>query len=363
MTTVAAPVRVVLLRGENAFAIERAIARLADDLGNPEQPLATWRIDLGDDRSAAGIARAMDQIGERVATAPLFGGGTLVVVRSAAALARDSTGRARLEALLGAVPPGNGLALVDQGDGRARRAGAADPLGDAVAAAGGRSETFSALTRERMEHWLDERARELGATLAPAAARLLAERVGAYVREGDVDRRLQTALADQELRKLALRRPGGTIEREDVVDLVPEAVPGSTWAFLDAVAERQAGRAAEIAERLLAEGTALPLLVARLHRRLREILVAREHLAAGARAGELVRLMRLQPYRAQRLAAAAEAWGSVELQAALEGLLELDLMGKGLGLDGQPLASSDERAALGLQVWLAERVRRRDERS
>ena len=91
---------------------------------------------------------------------------------------------------------------------------------------------------------------------------------------------------------------------------------------------------------------------------MREILVAREHLAAGARPGDLVRLMRLQPYRAQRLALAADAWQSAELQAALEGLLELDLLGKGLGLDGQPLPSSDERAALALQIWLAERVRR-----
>jgi DNA polymerase III delta subunit len=257
------------------------------------------------------------------------------------------------------------VALVELGDGRCRRASGADPLAAAGAAAGGRSVAFPALTRERMERWLAERAAELGVTLAPAAARLLAERVGAYVREGDVDRRHQTELADQELQKLALlalRRPAGTIERDDVAELVPEAVPGSTWAFLDAVAERQAGPAAALAERLLAEGTALPLLVARLHTRLREILVVREHLAGGARQGDLVRLMRLQPYRAQRLAAAADAWQSAELQAALEGLLELDLLGKGLGLDGQPVPSSDERAALGLQVWLAERVRREGSR-
>ena len=358
MTAVATPSRAVLLRGEDAFAIGRAVERLAAELGGPGEPLTIWRVDLTDDRSAGASARALERITERVATAPLFGGGTLVVVNGAGLLVRDAATRARLEVLLAGVPEGNGVALVELGDGRARRAAGGDALGAAVTAAGGRSEAFPALTRERMEGWLGERARELGVALAPAAARLLAERVGAYVREGDVDRRHQTELADQELQKLALRRPAGTIERDDVAELVPEAVPGSTWAFLDAVAERQAGPAAALAERLLAEGMALPLLVARLHTRLREVLVAREHLAAGARPGDLVRLMRLQPYRAQRLALAADAWQSADLQAALEGLLELDLLGKGLGLDGQPLPSSDERAALALQIWLAERVRR-----
>ena len=358
MTAAAGPSRATLLRGEDAFAIGRAVARLAGELGGPGEPLTIWRVDLAEDRSAGAGARAFEQITERVATAPLFGGGTLVVVNGARLLVRDAAARARLEALLASVPEGNGVALVDLGDGRSRRGTGADPLAAAVAAAGGRSETFAALTRERMERWLGERAAELGVTLAPAAAHLLAERVGAYVREGDVDRRHQSELADQELQKLALRRPAGTISREDVAELVPEAVPGSTWAFLDAVADRQAGPAAALAERLLAEGTALPLLVARLHIRLRELLIAREHLAGGARPGDLVRLMRVQPYRAQRLASAGDAWQSAELQAALEGLLELDLLGKGLGPDGQPVPSSDERAALGLQVWLAERVRR-----
>ncbi|MGZ3586336.1 MAG: DNA polymerase III subunit delta [Candidatus Limnocylindrales bacterium] len=356
MSTAAAQ-RVHLLRGEDAFAIARATERLAIQLGTADAPLEIWRVDAAEERAAGGPGRMLERISERVSTAPLFGGGTLVAVRNAGLLARDAAGRERLAGLLAGVPEGNGLVLIELTDGRARR-GSADPLADAVGAAGGSVEAFPALTRERMEAWLGERARELGTTLPPPAARLLAERVGAYVREGDVDRRHQTDLADQELQKLALLRPGATVRREDVEALVAEAVPGSAWAFLDAVAGRRTGPAAALAERLLEEGTPLPVLVTRLHGRLREILVAREHLARGAREGDLVRLMRLQPYRAKRLGEAAGGWTGAELGAALEGLLELDLLSKGMGPDGQPVPSSDERAGLVLQAWLAQHVAR-----
>ena len=70
-----------------------------------------------------------------------------------------------------------------------------------------------ALTRERMESWLAARAAELGIRLGPGAAQSLAQRVGAYVREGDVDRRRQSELANGELEKLALYRPDGEVSR------------------------------------------------------------------------------------------------------------------------------------------------------
>ena len=73
--------------------------------------------------------RVLDRIAEHVGTAPLFGGGELVVVGGVAALARDRGPRERLIAIVGLVPPGNGLALIDIREGSAKRTAAADPLG------------------------------------------------------------------------------------------------------------------------------------------------------------------------------------------------------------------------------------------
>ena len=78
----------------------------------------------------------------------------------------------------------------------------------------------------QLEPWLMKRAAELEIELQPAAARLLAERVGGHIRESDVDRRRRTELANGELEKLALYRPEGSVSRDDVEALVSESIPG-----------------------------------------------------------------------------------------------------------------------------------------
>src|SRR5439155_6205937 len=129
-----------------------------------------------------------------------------------------------------------------------------------------------------------DRAGELGVEMDAPAIRLLSERVGAWVRENDIDRRRQAQMAAAEVEKLGLFRPEGRIGEEDVRALVPEAVPGSAWAFLDAVGSRRTAEATALLVRLLADGTpALPVLMAQLHRRLRSLIEIREHLDSGAK--------------------------------------------------------------------------------
>ena len=370
--------------GEDAYNIERAVLRMANALGgagSDAEPaigghpsgggasagwgaaasLEIWRVDAEADVAGGGAVRAarlLDRVAERLGTAPLFGGGTLAVVRQPAALLRDKVSRERLLALLRAVPPGNGLAVVELIDGGARQGKTGEQLRAAVTASGGLVREFPALTRERMERWIAERAGELDLTLGPGASRLLAERVGAFVREGDIDRRRQTELVNGELEKLALLRPGGTASREDVDASMPEAIPGSTWAFLDAVAMRHAAEASRIAERVLDDGTPMAVILAQLHRRLRDLVAIRDHQAAGTRPQDLVRELKLQPFRAQKLSEQAGTWSPGELDAALEGLLDLDLASKGISLDGSSRSMSDARSALGLQAWLAGSVAR-----
>lgn len=354
---------------------------MAYELGEPDVPLETWRVAVESDASSgAGEAQAsgttaagtgatgataarakrtvriLEQIEQRVFAAPLFGGGTLAVVLQPGQLLRESSVRERLMRIVHAVPPGNGLALIDIASSGAKRTKASETLAAGVAAAGGAVGEFPAPTRERMERWIVIRAGELGARLGPGAAQLLAERIGAHVREGDVDRRRQTQLANAELEKLALYRPATVVSRDDVAELVSEAVPGSIWALLDAISGRRVSLAAELLERLEAQGTVLPILVAQLHRRLRDLLVVREALGAGTRPNELPRLLKLQPFRAQKLAQQADVWSLEDLGLALEGLLALDLESKGIALDGPPVPISDERSALALRVWLVERV-------
>jgi hypothetical protein len=64
--------------------------------------------------------------------------------------------------------------------------------------------------------------------------------------------------------------------------------------------------------------------------------------------------MRLQPFRAQKLAEQAAAWDADSLDGALLGLIELDLRSKGISLNGGTVRMDDEVDALGLQLWIAE---------
>ena len=161
-----------------------------------------------------------------------------------------------------------------------------------------------------------------------------------------------------ELLKLALYRPGDTISREDVAEMVTEALPGSTWAFLDAVGYRRTAEALTLAERLLNEGSALPLLVAQLHRRLRELIVIRSHVDGGTKPSDLVRILRLQPFRAQKLTEQARTWTADQLDETLRGLLELDLLSKGIGTDGSPRSVAEDRSQLALLGWIGGSVDR-----
>src|SRR5687768_7634110 len=213
--------------GEDAYGLAEAARRLEKALAERDgQPVDVWRTSGEEDEGASEAgdgsgkrrARILDQVEQRLSTATLFGGGTLVVVRQPASLIRETAARERLIALLPQVGQGNALCFVDLVAAGGKGPAQAGALRDAVAAHSGLVREFPALTRERMEAWVGTRAKELEMTLGPGAAHLLAERIGAFVREGDVDRRRQAELANAELEKLALYRPGGTVTRDDVAE-------------------------------------------------------------------------------------------------------------------------------------------------
>ena len=342
--TVTAP-SVAFFWGDDDLAAGRAVARMAGAIsaaaGGPVE-----RLDIRGDRNQA--PQLIGQLNEKVATQSMFGGGTLGVVTNVGALTVKNEDRDALLAILPLVAPGNGIAFVE-----ATRSGAKDPgqkrVVDAVRALGGEVRAFQAPKAGQLAGWIESEARERQMSLAPGAARELALRVGGFVVDGDADRRTQTRMSIQELDKLALYRPTDPISPDDVKALVPEAVPGSVWAFTDAVGLRDAGRAATLLD-VLAGTTPEPVLLAVLHRRIRELLEVADHLAAGASEGSLTKTLGLHPFRLQQLITQARRWSLAELQDALEGLLALDATVK--GAPGSP--GSEAQRRLGFTLWLAD---------
>ena len=281
----------------------------------------------------------------------MFGAGSIAIVKGAGALVRSGEGRQALLGALETVAPGNGLAVLEETE-----SGAKEPpnkaIADAIRAAGGAVQQFKAPREGELAAWLEARARERGIKLGPGVARELATRVGGFVREGDVDRQQQGRVAVTEIEKLALRHaPGEPVTVDDVRALVHEAIPGSVWSFVDAVGTRQRARALELLERLIEDKPA-PVLLAVLHRRLRELIEVQDRLERGETPGSLVRSMRLLPFRAETLARQAKAWTAPELDAALDGLVALDAQVKGVG--GR--ASTEARDRLAFDLWITDLV-------
>lgn len=333
--------------GDDVYSVERAAGELLRRIAGPDgERLQTWRV--------GGAATTAAQIGERIATGALFGGGTAAIVSEPGPLIRSKANREALLALLTTVAPGNALVFLDPVDRwpkDGRLAGDRATLAAAVEAVGGEVRGSRAPTEGGMARWIEDRASERGMRLAPGAARTLAERVGAFVREADVDRRRQGQLAVAELDKLALYRPDGPVTADDVRELSAEAVPASAWALLDAVAWRRTQEAADLLDRVL-DATPEPVVVVQLHRRLRELIEVADLVASGTPMRELPRLLKLHPFRAETLGKQAAGWTVEELTRALEGLLELDALVKGAGRStGRAPATR-----LAFTLWLAERV-------
>ena len=347
--TVSPPVTAVPVAyfwGDDAYAIDAAIEGLRRGPAFPDGAPERWRASADANLAAQTLA----ELRERASTGTLFGSGTLSIVANPGPLVRRGEDRDALLATIGSIAPGNGVAFAVETD-----SGVKEPpqksVADAVRAAGGEVRRFEAPREGALAAWIEARARERTIPLAPGTARELAARVGGFVREGDVDRREQGRIAVGELEKLALHAGDQPVSADEVRALVAESVPGSIWAFVDAVGLRQGSRAIALLEPLIAD-TPEPVLLAVLHRRLRELIEVLDRLESGETPGSLVRSMRLVPFRAETLARQARAWSSDDLDAALEGLLELDATVK--GVPGSPPGDAQHRLAFTL--WLMDRV-------
>jgi DNA polymerase III delta subunit len=213
--------------GDDGYGLEQAAralgARVAAAAGS-DVGLERWR--------TTGADATPENILERVATATMFGGGTLAIVADPLPLVRSKAGLEAVRALFGSVAPGNALVFIDEleqmpsrtkGPGATRLAFIA-----AVEQAGGETRPFPAPDPRSMTGWIARQAKELGVRLGPGAADELATRVGGRTFGGDIDRRNQGRLAVGELEKLALLHvDGGEISVDDVRTLVAKTNPSS----------------------------------------------------------------------------------------------------------------------------------------
>lgn len=219
---------------------------------------------------------------------------------------------ARATEALGQIPPETTVALVAHGKAPAG-------VEKAVKAAGGEVLSFEAPRERELPKQLVTQARELGFRLDPAAARLLVERLGPR------SMRLRT-----ELERLALwAGDGGEVGIEDLQAMVSDTSEEAIWSLADAVVAGDQAATLRIAERLVAQGEALPRIVYSLAPRLQQALRAAAELEAGRPAGEVAKGLSMHPYAAKMLVSKVKGRTPEDLDASIRALADLELWSRG----------------------------------
>lgn len=295
-----------LIAGTDEAKIARARARLRDRAEREGGPGALELFEPGEGRRSPDV----DALVTSLASMSLIAARRYLLVDGVEGWGKPDT--QRVIDCLGQVPAETTLALVAHGKAPAG-------LAKAVEAAGGEILSFDVPKEREIPKQLVAEARELGFELEPGAARLLVERLGPR------PLRLRT-----ELERLALwSGEGGRVGADDLEAMVSDTSEEAIWSLADAVVAGDDAGTLRIAERLVAQGDALPRIVYSLAPRLRQALRAASELEAGRPAGEVAKGLSMHPYAAKMLVSKVKGRSPEDLEASIRALADLELWTRG----------------------------------
>jgi DNA polymerase III delta subunit len=295
-----------LITGSDEAKIARARGRLRERAEHEGGPGALELFEAGDGRRSPDV----DALVGSLAAISLIASRRYLLVDGIEGWGKADVGRA-VEAL-SQIPPETTVALVAHGKAPAG-------LEKAVESAGGEVLSFEVPRERELPKQLVAEARELGFALEPTAARLLVERIGPR------PMRLRT-----ELERLALwAGEGGSVGVEDLEAMVSDTSEEAIWALADAVVAGDDVETMRVAERLVAQGEALPRIVYSLAPRLHQALRAATELEAGRPPGEVAKGLSMHPYAAKMLVSKVRDRTPEDLDASIRALADLELWSRG----------------------------------
>jgi DNA polymerase III subunit delta len=295
-----------LIAGDDEAKIARARGRLRDRAEREGGPGALEVFDAAEGRRSPDI----DAVVGSLAAISLIASRRYLLIDGVEGWGKADAERA-VEAL-GQIPPETTVALVAHGKTPAG-------IAKAVEKAGGELLTFELPRARDLPKQLVADARELGFQLEPTAARLLVERLGPR------PVRLRT-----ELERLALwAGEGGNVDAGDLDAMISDTSEEAIWSLADAVVAGDEAETMRVAERLVAQGEALPRIVYSLAPRLRQALKAASELEAGRPAGEVAKGLSMHPYAAKMLVSKVKGRSPEDLDASIRALADLELWSRG----------------------------------
>jgi DNA polymerase-3 subunit delta len=304
------PPVIYLFHGEDELSIAQAIHALEGKLGDPSAAaLNAARLD--------GRTLTLDELRGEVSAIPFFGGRRLVIVHNPLAKIENNPGaQEKLLNLLGQVPDSTALVLVElrslSDDGKKKKdhwlLKWAQSAGPRVLV-----RHYPALKGSAMENFIQQQAKAAGGQFSTQAARMLAPLVGD-----------DTRLANQEINKLLAyvnyRRP---VEPEDVDAVTAAKGQTDIFAMVDALGNQDGRRAMSTLKRLLDEQD-VSSLFGMIVRQFRLLLLAREIVEGGDGKEEVIRLLGVHPYVAEKILSQGRHFSLLALEAIYRKLLDVD---------------------------------------
>jgi DNA polymerase-3 subunit delta len=214
---------VYYVHGDDDFLKDEAVRQLASAVVDPATRDFNFEIRRGAELDAGTLASLVD-------TPPMMADRRMLVIRDVGALKKDA--RAALDRYL--VRPSDATVLV------LVTSGADGKIDKKLDAAAGLSVGFDPLTDDRMPKWIEHQVSELGATIDERAVTLLHEAVG-----NDLPALMS------ELDKLVSYSAGRPIDERAVAAIVGIRNGETIGDLLDAVLDRDAGRALALLPRVL----------------------------------------------------------------------------------------------------------------
>lgn len=211
-------------------------------------------------------------------------------------------------------------------------------IGAAVKKVGGETLTYEAPEGNRLPVHLIGAAEQRGFELTPEAARFMIARMG------DSLPRLMT-----ELDRLALWAEGGSVDVEDLREMVVDTSETSSFALGDAVIGGNREEVIAVAERLLAQGATAGSTVYSTSTSVRRAHKALVRLEAGEDPGRLERDLGMPPFIARKLINSLSGKSVDQIREATISMAELELWTRGgaeypdeLALDLALLAATED---------------------
>jgi DNA polymerase-3 subunit delta len=307
-----------ILYGKDDFSLQQALDEIKNELGNKEMlEVNTSTLD--------GQQLRLSQLVDACSTVPFLCPCRLVIVkellgrletkfgserRTARSKAKNNSALEEWTGLpeyIKQMPPTTVLVLID-GEVKAgnRLMKALAPLA--------KVKGFPPLNDRNLSDWVQDRIKDGGGKISPAALKLLIGLVGAdlWVMSGEID-------------KLLAYSSGQVITEDNVKQLTSYAREASIFALVDAILEGKRSPAQQLLHRLLREGASPSYILAMITRQLRLIVMAKDLGRKISRPGIPDSLESISDYSLDKAAKQAKAFTLERIKRAYDKLLEADI--------------------------------------